>query len=409
MPMRLSFAYLICALTYCAVWLPAWAQAQAPADDVHEAGEEASDWANNWAESWRTRLEKRENRLQRLFNWQINENTLLSFYGQLNVMYLDYDDGIESNTFVRDNANSPGRLGLRLESDLDNGNGLFFNFETGLRRKEYNSSFGTGPSGETTDWSRTLIRKAEVRVSVPDIGFFSFGQGSMAADGITGFDFSNTTITANSRVGDTASGELARFTNGIESNRGLEIFFPTFDGSRRFRARYDSLANEGLSWSVSFGREVLRDDNDNTYADAALRYETQRRQFRVKTGIAYAFNDSSPDYFSGSVSGIHDQTGLNFALAAGADGDDGLYAYGKFGIIRDFFFWGRTSFSVDYYVSEDPVTGASGSRSWGLAVVQDIEVNQTQLYATYREYSIDGTTFQFQDVNVFGTGVRFTW
>ena len=407
--MRLLLAYIVCEVAAIAMWVPSLAHAQAPAEDVHEAGEEANNWANNWAESWRTRLETQQSRFQRLFNWQINENTLLSFYGQLNIMYLDYDDGFESNTSVRDNANSPGRLGLRLESDLDNGTGIFANFETGLRRTDYSSIFGTGPSEEASDWDRKLIRKAEVRVSVPDVGFFSFGQGSMAADGITGFDFSNTTVTANSSVGDTASGELARFTSGTESNRGLETFFPTFDGSRRLRARYDSLANQGLSWSVSLGREVLRDDNDNTYADAALRYETQWRQFRVKTGIAYAYNDTSPDYFSGSVAGIDEQTGLTFALASGADGDDGLYAYGKIGIIRDVFFWGRTSFSVDYYISENPVTGASGSRSWGLAVVQDIEVNQTQFYATYREYSIDGTTVQIQDVNVFAAGVRFTW
>lgn len=407
--MRCMLAYLACVFVALAMWAPSSVQAQAPVEDVHKEGEDANNWANNWAENWRTRLEQRQSRFQSLFNRQINETTLLSFYGQLNVMYLDYDDGIESNTSVRDNGNSPGRLGLRLESDLDNGTGLFFNFETGVRRTDYNSIFGIGPSGETSDWTRTLIRKAEVRVSVPDVGFFSFGQGSMAADGITGFDFSKTTVTANSSVGDTASGELARFTNGTVSNQGLETFFPTFSGSRRFRARYDSPANRGLSGSVSLGRELLRDNNDNTYADAALRYETRWRQFRVKTGIAYAYNDTSPDYFSGSVAGIDDQTGLNFALAAGADGGNGQYAYGKIGIILDVFFWGRTSFSVDYYTSENPKTGSSGSQSWGVALVQDREINQTQFYATYREYSIDGITAQFQDVNVFAAGVRFTW
>ncbi len=407
--MRIMFVYMIYVFAIIAAWLPSSARAQAVSEVVHEASEESNDWAKNWAESWRTRLEKRQSRFQNLFNWQVRENTLLSFYGQLNIMYLDYDDGFESNTFARDNANSPGRLGLRLESDLDNGVGLFFNFETGLRRTDYNSILGTGPSGETSDWDRELVRKAEMRVSIPEVGFFSFGQGSMAADGITGFDFSNTTVTANSSVGDTASGELARYTNGAESNQGLESFFPTFDGSRRFRARYDSLADRGLSWSLSLGREVLREDNDNNYVDAALRYETQWRQFRVKAGVAYAYNDTSPDYLSGSVAGIDDRTGLNFSLAAGADDDGGLYAYGKLGVIRNMLFWGRTSFSVDYYISEDPVTGASGSQSWGLALVQDIEVNQTQIYATYREYSIDGTTRQFQDVNVFAAGVRFTW
>jgi hypothetical protein len=405
--MRRAIAGPICVLAIAAIWPPPGAQAQA--DAVAEATEDSDNWANNWAESWRTRLERQQSRFQKLFKRQIDEDTLLSFYGQLNVMYLDYRDGINSKPTVRDNANSPGRLGLKLETELDNGNGLFVNFETGLRRTDYDSIFGLGPAEEISDWSRALIRKAEVRVSVPEVGFFSFGQSSMAADGITGFDFSNTTVTANSSVGDTASGELALFENGTESNEGLEIFFPTFDGSRRFRARYDSLANNGLSWSGSFGRELLRENNDNIYADAALRYETEWRQFRVKTGVAYAYNDTSPNYFSGSVAGLDDRTGLNFALAAGANGNDGLYAYGKFGFIRDMFFWGRTSVSVDYYVSNDPVIGASGSQSWGLALVQDIEVVHNQLYATYREYSIDGTTDRYQDVRLFAAGVLVTW
>lgn len=157
------------------------------------------------------------------------------------------------------------------------------------------------------------------------------------------------------------------------------------------------------------GKELLQDNNDNTYADAALRYETQWRQFRVKTGIGYAFNDESPDFLSGSVAMIDDQTGLNLAFAAGTNSDDGSYMYGKLGFIRDYFNWGGTALSVDYYGSSNPTTGASGSDSWGIALVQDIDANQAQIYATYRTYQIDGTVRQCQDVKVFAAGIHFTW
>ncbi|WP_425045228.1 hypothetical protein [Primorskyibacter sp. S87] len=381
----------------------------AQSQDVHEVLQDANDWAQNWSESWRDRIKKRHSRFENFFNWQLAKNTLLSFYGQLNPMYLNYDDGFETITSVRDNANSPGRLGLRLESDLNNGIGIFANIETGLRRTDYDSLFGIGPPEETTDWNRTLLRKAEVRLSVPGVGFFSLGQGNMAADGITGFDFSNTTVTATNSVGDTASGELAVFSDGMTSSQGLETFFPTFEASRRFRVRYDSQAENGLSWSVSLGTEVLQDNNDNTYADAALRYETKWRQFRVKTGIGYAFNDKSPDFLSGSLAMIDDHTGLNLTFAAGTNSDDGSYAYGKLGLIQNFIKWGGTALSIDFYTSSNPASGASGSNSQGIALVQDINANQAQIYATYRTYQIDGTVRQYQDVQVLAGGIRFTW
>lgn len=385
------------------------ASVQAQALDLSEVHQAANDWSQNWAESWRARIKGRHSRFERLFNWQLSENTLLSFYGQLNPMYLNYEDGVETILSVRDNVNSPGRLGLRVETDLNSGIGIFANLESGLRRTDYDSVFGIGPPEATTDWNRTLLRKAEIRLTLPGVGYFSLGQGNMAGHGITGFDFSNTTVTATNSVGDTASGELAVFADGTTSSQGLETFFPTFEASRRFRVRYDSLARSGLSWAVSIGKEVLQDNNDNTYADAALRYETNWQRFRVKTGIGYAYNDGSPDFVSGSVAMIDDQTGVNLTLAAGANSAEGRYAYGKLGLIREFFEWGSTALSVDYYVSANPASLASGSDSWGIALVQDIDANQAQIYATYRTYHIEGSVRQYQDVEVIAYGIRFVW
>lgn len=383
---------------------------QAQETDVNQVNEDAQNWANNWAESWQERLGRRQSVFHKFFNVRISEKTLLSFYGQVNLMYLNYDDGIEPFTSIRDNANSPGRLGIRLETDFDSGASMFLNLETGLRRSTFDSIFGSGDATDDfSDWNRTLLRKAEARFSLPDVGFVSIGQGSMASDGITSFDFSNTTTIANKSVGDTASGEPAFFSDGTESTSSLQSFFPSYDGSRRFRLRYDLPSRNGLSWSTSIGEEVLAEDDANTYADIALRYETKWRRFRVKGGIAYIYNDASPDFLSGSVSGVDNDTGLNFTIAAGKNLDSGQYVYGKLGLIRKLTQLGDTAFSIDYYQSSDPRPTASGSASYGVAVVQNVDVNQTQFFATYRHYSVDGIGVSFQDVDVFAAGVRFTW
>ncbi|WP_146348394.1 porin [Falsiphaeobacter marinintestinus] len=393
-----------------AFWVCTVQGSKAQEGDLNAEQDSSQNWANNWSRTWQERLQLRQDRLTRFLNWELSDTTLLSFYGQLNFLYLDYDDGVAPFTSIRDNGNSPGRLGLRLETNFENGTGLLVNLETGLRRSTYDGIFrGGGVQDNFEDWGKTLLRKAELRLSIPSVGFLSFGQGSMAGDGITGFDFSRTGVIATNSVGDTISGVPAYFATGVQSASQLQSFFPIFDASRRFRVRYDSVAKRGLSWSTSVGQEILIEGDNNTYADVALRYETEWRSFRIKTGVAAAHNDSSPDFFSGSVAGIDETTGLNFAIAGGADSRHGRYVYGKLGLVRPLFDFGDTAISIDFYHSNAPRPGANSSRSWGASIVQGIRASQTQLYATYRRYDLDAIGGDIQDASIVAAGVRFLW
>ena len=161
--------------------------------------------------------------------------------------------------------------------------------------------------------------------------------------------------------------------------------------------------------AASAGREVLIDDDNNTYADVALRYETEWRNFRIKTGVAATYNDTSPDFFSGSVAGIDEKTGLNFTIAGGANSRQGRYLYGKVGLIRSFFDFGDTSVSLDYYHSDEPLAGTDRSQSWGASIVQSIKSSQTEIYATYRQYDVDAIGREIQDARVIAAGIRFLW
>ncbi len=270
-------------------------------DDETDTSPDASqDWAAHWVGSWQDRVGRRKQKIERLLSWQLSETTLATFYGQLNVLYLDYNDGLYPFTSVINNPNSPGRVGVTVETDLNNGIGLHYTLESALRRSNYDSLLNLGDAEEdSSEWNKTLLRKAEVRVAIPTVGFISIGQGDMAGHGITGFDFSNTEVIAKNNVGDTASGTEMYFTNGLPTESALQSFYPIYTASRRFRARYDSPSRAGLSWSTSIGKEVLVEGNPNTYADAALRFETRLNRFRIKGGVAYAYNDTISRLFLG--------------------------------------------------------------------------------------------------------------
>lgn len=371
---------------------------------------ESQNWSKNWGVNWQESLAKRQSFWQKLMQWQVSDDTLIRIYGQFNIGHLNYEDGFSEISTTRDNPNSPSRLGITVDKDLENGGNLFLNLESAFARGTYDGIFRGGVGTRGSDvWSKTFLRKAEGRVYHPDFGYFSFGQGSMAADGITGFDFSGTTVVSYSSVGDSISGIPARLSNGTESSFNMQSFFPVFDASRRLRLRYDSLATNNMSLSFSVGREVLIENDDNTYADIAVRYDTSWRDFDIKGGVGYSYNGSSPAFLSGSVAGLDKSTGLNFAAAAGANDKDGRYLYGKLGIIRKIIPAGSTSFSIDYYNGWNPQPAASGSRSWGVSIVQNIDVRDLDLYATYREYSADGTVATYQDARAVLIGALVSW
>jgi hypothetical protein len=371
---------------------------------------DAQNWSHNWSESWKDRRTWVKTTKQRLTRWQISDNSLLTFYGQINIGQLNFDDGFSHNIEGRDNPNSASRLGLRLETDLANGQSLFLNIETAAPNSLVDR-FVNNPddAGNDNQWDKSLLRKAEARLAVPGVGFLSFGQGSMASDGITEFDFSKTTLVATNSVGDTASGFPVRLTNGAVTSSDISSFYPNLDGARRFRLRYDRPPKDGLSWATSVGREVLTSGDDNTYADIAIRYETEWRNFGIKGGVGYGYNGDYPNVISGSFAGLDTDSGLNFAVAFGASKSGRKYVYGKLGVIRNFVKIGWTAISVDYYSGFEPLSIADNSNSWGLAVVQKIDAYDLELYATYRDYSINGSVAKFADSNAVFIGARFSW
>jgi hypothetical protein len=333
------------------------------------------------------------------------------FYGQLSPTYQSFDDGTETYSKLQDNAHSNSRIGFNIRQKIGE-NTLRFNFETSLALP---STDGWSQSAEEQNWAweKGDLRKLELIYST-DFGTFYAGQGSMATDGTAEKDFSRTTLTSGSNsASDSAAGFFFRNDDtGALTSTTIGRAYGNFDGSRRFRLRYDTPDYNGFKVAAAYGINWLSDTDEDTYYDVALNYGNEFGDFEVEGGIGYAVRDreSGDDttQWMGSFAGIHTPTGLNFMLAGGAQDDGGSYYYVKGGITREFFSYGASSFALDYYSGNDFARDGSESQHWGVHFAQRIDGQNLDVYAGYRVYSFDDeSATDFADASSLLAGLRW--
>ncbi|WP_158970112.1 porin [Chachezhania sediminis] len=337
----------------------------------------------------------------------------IRFYGHFTPAIVSFGDGEKQYSNVADNSYSGGRLGLWL--DLPAGNGkLRFNIETslGLRQSAAMSQVNTPP---LIDLNAAALRKVELFLDTDRMGTFAFGQGSMATDGVTQSDLSGTQLAAYVGITDTAGGFAFRDASGALSNVTIANAYPTFDGGRAPRVRWDSpeLALNQLGYfrvAVAAGLDITYDNvvlNDSL-ADAALFYRNTLGDFEVKTSLGTSLADitsATAGQLAGSFSLLHNPSGLNLTAAYGARANEGHYLYSKIGLTRRWSDWGDTALSVDLYRGVDTVEDGSEAMSYGLGIVQDIDQLNLQFYLGLRNYDYTGGGQSYQTASsvLFGT------
>jgi hypothetical protein len=205
-----------------------------------------------------------------------------------------------------------------------------------------------------------------------------------------------------------------------ESLSGVTIgdAFTNYDGPRLVRIRYDTPSFRNLTFAAAYGRNLLSDNADtreqNTF-DAALTYANSFSDVEVEAGLGYYWQADDRTSWGGSVSGLHAPTGLNLTLGFGTgspeDGPDGQWWYSKLGLLRDYVGWGATALSLDYYQGDDFFLSgdatSSSSDSWGLAVVQNIDHANTELWFTLRSYDYADDVASYDDGQAIFGGARF--
>ncbi len=351
----------------------------------------------------------------------------LQFYGQINKGILQYDDGRDTRSYTLiDNDNSSTRVGLKYDQafgawQFENVNEIgYAPYSTGNMNILQDS-----PTSEDYEFTNANIRKIDFTLANETVGKFWLGQGSMATDGILEVDLSGTDVIAYSGVADSAGAQILRFSDPALANdfSGPQIgdVFANLDGDRRARIRYDTPEIAHLTGAVAFGRNLLSDDSDvrdQNIFDASISYANDYGDIEVQAGLGYNWQDSDTSTFGGSASALHAPTGLNLTLAAGqqhgAGDQDPTFWYAKLGLLRSFLpSVGNTAMSVDYYSGDDfdldDTTGitSSSSDSWGLALVQEIDRANTQLWLTYRSYQYSNDFANYEDGTAIFGGARF--
>ena len=323
-----------------------------------------------------------------------------TFGGQINRGFLFADDGVETNDFSVDNDNSSTRLRARAAYD-------FGTYVVGaLIEYEFEFSSTATVNQLDSDQSSSVAneRKFELFAETP-YGKFSYGQGDTASNGTSEVDLSGTGVIGYSGVADLAGGILFRNQAGTLTMQNVGGNFSNLDGnSRQERFRYDTpTLGSGFVVSVSAGE----DDRNGV----AVNYNSDFGNFTLASAISYNQRQGA-DRMNGSVSVKHTPTGISVTFASGSDDLDNNsrdpgFNYVKVGYERDFFDFGSTALSVDFYDGEDIASLGSNSDSLGIQVVQNIDRYNLEIYGGYRSYSASSATESFQDIDALLVGARY--
>lgn len=352
-------------------------------------------------------------------------NVRLTFSGRLSAGILFADQGDQSQTFAADNDASGSRFGLRAEADFnDLTAGFQFEFSAEVNSTD-DIDFGNipGPADDDSDFGD--VRQANAYLS-GNFGLVSIGQGNTAAEDSAHADLSGTSLAgAGSDVDDIAGGLsfLPASGTALGSAGDIDAFFDIQDGGRETRLLYQTPRFNGFRFDLS-----LASSEDEEGLDPAIGvfYEGEFGQIEVEAAASYREEDNgagSDDFFVGSASFLH-SSGFNVTIA-GSQGDiegaaeDTTAGFVKLGYRADLFSTGQTRFSVDYFRGENnddfanPLTGAlPEAESFGISIVQEIKPINTELFLTYRTYSVsdvfvNGTADAVEDLDVVFLGARF--
>lgn len=331
----------------------------------------------------------------------------LAISGQVNRAMNIAEDGDKTDTYFVDSDASNSKLRLLGTAELNDDMVLGTHLEIAFAPNE--SSTVNQNDQETDDFFDE--RYAEVTLDSKAYGKLYFGKGDTASNGTAEVDLSGTDIIQYASYADIAGGLLFRESSSDQlTDIKVSSAFKDFDGlSRKSRIRYDLPKYYGFGLSGSFISEQ-RWDTALTWSGTG---------YGLKMGaagaVAYIDEDDADYQYDGSFSLLHEETGLNFTFSAGKqdldNGDDPYSLYGKLGWQKDLFSFGMTSFGIDYGHTENVSGQGDKGDSYGIAVVETFNDYGIDLYAQFRQYSLDRSSgsANVADINVatIGTRVKF--
>lgn len=387
-----------------------------------------------------------------------NRKVSLEVYGQINEAIMFWDDGGESNTAVVTNDNARSRIGFRGKAKINADWEAGYRLEIGVR--SINSKRFTQDNPKAADDSGLDMRDSHWYVKSKSLGAVYVGLGTTATNAITELNLSQTAnFSKYSDVEDSGLGLRLRSsaTGGLSSLSWRRLIGDGGDqpgeGERAMNVvRYETPAIAGFTASASWGEDDVW--------DVALRYAGEGGGFKYVAGIGYGVvvdngqtqtvcasalpagtgtSDTDCRQFGGSISIIHEPTGLFVNVGAGTKTDELLDQTAQFagaggddeqtfwavqaGIEKKFNSFGLTTLYGEYYdyqgganqrrsidgpddgvadalnpfaAGGDGAIWSSGVRMYGAGVAQSFDQAALLLYLSYRHYEADLTLRQLE-------------
>ena len=282
-----------------------------------------------------------------------NRKVSLEVSGHVNEAVLFWDDGAERNAYVVTNDNARTRFRFKGKAKIDKDWEAGYQIEIGIRAANSKRSNQFNANG--SDFNNDVgfdIRDSYWFVKSKTYGRISVGKQATATDQITEINQTQTaSFSKYSDVEDTGLGMLLRSKNngrltansvGLTGQAGLTWRRLIGDGGdqpgegeRRFNAvKYVSPEFAGFTASAAWG--------EDDYWDAALNWQGEFHGISIEAGIGYgeitdnvqtntvcAFaatigpgNDTECRQFGGSISALHEKSGLFVNFGAGIKTDE---------------------------------------------------------------------------------------
>lgn len=388
-----------------------------------------------------------------------NRKVSLSISGVVNQAVLFWDDGAESNAYVVGNENDQTSVSLTGEAEITKD--LTAGYDLTIQIDD-NTSDGVDQTSDNAFGGLTVWR-SNWYVNSKALGRLTVGLADRATGGVPESDLSEAADAGYAGVQDIGGSFLLR-RSGDSALAGVTWgdLADHFNGDPANLIRYDTPALSGFVASASWGEDDVW--------DVALTYTKEDGDLQVAAAIGYAeitdtdgrIADLDQSTLVGSVSVLHEPSGLNLTVAAGrrefdqqvTDGDgidrtprDAKFYYVKGGWIAKLTGLGPTAFYGDYgrfddYLSsgaDDDAVGSLGALGAfdcaaaggacrvsgsqvevvGVGLVQHIEAAEMQVYLGYRHWSAEfdlvdgvGTAAEaaaFEDFHTFIMGSKIAF
>jgi len=386
-------------------------------------------------------IEERIAELETATGGKGGRNVDLTVYGQINQAIMGWDDGYKRNAYLVTNDASRTRFGFRGQSKLDSDLSASFLIEIGVR------SLNSKRSDQLTTRSGLDIRRAWWGVTSKTLGTIQFGRAITALEEITEANLAGTNRAGKySDVEDSGLGLLLRSksTSSLSGVAWRRLLKHTGnqpgEGDVQSGIRYITPTFAGFFMSIAWGADDLW--------DASLEYEGQVSDFKVAARVGYgastdggedasfecvatnlpaAPNDADCATLGGSLSVLHEPSGLYANMAGGWFKDRNVKYAPSFadvsptttstfwafetGIQRNWLDLGATTIFGQLYrmegganarltveaddainlIGADAGFYASKVEMWGIGLTQDISGAETKLYALYRHYDASVT------------------